>query len=222
MNTAAASRRIRPACTVAAGSMPPPVLLDDDTALLERLRAGDSNAYEKLVRSCGGRMLATARRMLGDEEEARNVVQDAFLSAFRSIDRFAGDSLLSTWLHRIVVNAALMKLRSRRRRPEVHIEDLLPTFEGDGMHRDAAELADADAVDAAEELDGAHRRARVRACIEMLPASYRTVLTLRDIEELSTEEVADMMGLSRANVKTRLHRARQALKTLLEKDGVLA
>src|SRR5215510_12491477 len=85
--------------------------------LLERLLAGDEQAYEELVRTYGGRMLAVARRFLPVEEDARDAVQDAFLSAFRSISSFEGHAQLSTWLHRIVVNAALMKLRTRRRKP---------------------------------------------------------------------------------------------------------
>ncbi|HYC56229.1 MAG TPA: sigma-70 family RNA polymerase sigma factor [Candidatus Binatia bacterium] len=214
MNAASAIGRARASKRDGCASAGP---AGDDRAILLRLRAGDEAAYESLVRSCGARMLATARRMLGDEDDARNVVQDAFLSAFRSIARFEGDCLLSTWLHRIVVNAALMKLRSRRRRPEICIEDLLPAFDGDG-HRDVPEIADDEACDVDEQLDRARMRERVRACIDMLPASYRTVLVLRDIEELSTEEVAEMLAISRPNVKTRLHRARQALKTLLERD----
>ena len=90
---------------------------EDDARLLEGLRRGDDAAYEELVRSQGGRLLAVTRRILGDEDDARDAVQEAFLSAFKSIDRFQGGSLVSTWLHRIAVNAALMKLRSRRRRP---------------------------------------------------------------------------------------------------------
>src|SRR5262245_52418857 len=100
--------------------------------LLERLLAGEEAAYEQLVRTYGGRMLAVARRFLPVEEDARDAVQDAFLSAFRSIRRFEGNAQLSTWLHRIVVNAALMKLRTRRRKPEQSIEDLLPGYLEDG------------------------------------------------------------------------------------------
>ena len=83
-------------------------------------------AFEQVVRAYGGRLLAVARRIVGSEEDARDVVQDAFLNAFRSLDRFEGNAKLSTWLHRIVVNAALMKLRTRKRKPEQSIETLLP------------------------------------------------------------------------------------------------
>src|SRR5262245_46486063 len=95
---------------------------------LERLRSGDEQAYEELVRGYTGRLLATARRFLPRTEDAQDAVQEAFLSAFRSVDRFRGGSRLSTWLHRILVNACLMKLRGASRRPEAPIEDYLPKF----------------------------------------------------------------------------------------------
>jgi RNA polymerase sigma-70 factor (ECF subfamily) len=104
----------------------------DDLKLLERLRSGEEAAYEELVRRYGGRLLAVARRFLPVEEDARDAVQDAFLSAFRGLRSFEGHAQLSTWLHRIVVNASLMKLRTRRRKPEQSIEELLPGFLEDG------------------------------------------------------------------------------------------
>ncbi len=184
--------------------------------LLTRLRAGDERAFEELVRTHGGRMLATAQRLLRDEDAARDAVQDAFLCAFRALPRFEGGSLLSTWLHRIVVNAALMKLRTRRRHPEAAIDDLLPSFDATG-HR----VEEPAAPHAEGALVRAELRVAVRACIDRLPESYRTVLVLRDIEELDTDETSRQLGLSREAVKTRLHRARQALKTLLECQGLV-
>jgi RNA polymerase sigma-70 factor (ECF subfamily) len=181
--------------------------------LVERLRAGDDDAFEELVRSHAGRMLAVARRFLRSEEDARDAVQDAFLSAFRSIERFEGQARLSTWLHRIVVNAALMKLRTRRRKPEKLIEDLLPGFLEDGhLAQPASEwqpLSD-------EMLMARETRELVRDAIEQLPENHRNVLMLRDIEGFDTEETAELMGISTNAVKTRLHRARQALRGLLE------
>jgi len=108
--------------------------------LLAQLRQGDEAAYEALVREYGGRMLAVARRMLRCEEDARDAVQDAFLQAFRSIDCFRGDSNLGTWLHRIVANAALMKLRSMNRHPVVTIEELWPQFDNSGHHAQRFEI----------------------------------------------------------------------------------
>jgi RNA polymerase sigma-70 factor (ECF subfamily) len=185
----------------------------DEVALLEGLRSGEDAAYEELVRAQGGRLLAVARRFLRSEEEAQDAVQDAFLSAFRNIGRFEGQARLSTWLHRIVVNAALMKLRTRRRKPEVAIEELLPGFLEDGhMSQQAVEWRKDD-PDPAERNE---LRALVLEKIQELPEGYRNVIMLRDIEDLDTEETAELMGLSAGAVKTRLHRARQALRTLLD------
>lgn len=184
----------------------------DEAALLERLRAGDEAAFEDLVRANTGRLLAVARRLLPTEEDARDIVQEAFLSAFRSLPSFAGGSKLSTWLHRIVVNAALMRLRTRRRKPEESLETLLPSFLDDGHHAerysDWSEPAD-------RALERAEVRELVRGQVERLPETYRTVLMLRDIEGMETEDVAAALGLTPNAVKMRLHRGRQALRTLL-------
>lgn len=183
-----------------------------EAELLARLRAGEDDAFEELVRENAGRLLAVARRYMKSEEDAQDVVQETFLSAFRSLDRFEGGSRLSTWLHRIAVNAALMKLRSRRRKPEEPIEDLLPRFREDGRpFRPAIAWRTLP-----EDLLGQKEiRALVQACIGRLPESYRHVLLLRDIEEFDTEETAEILGISPNAVKTRLHRARQALRGLL-------
>lgn len=185
----------------------------EERALLAALRGGDDRAYERLVNEHGGRMLAVARRMLRNDEEARDALQEAFLLAFRGLPRFEGQSRLSTWLHRIVVNASLMKLRSRRAHPEESIEPLLPTFLEDGhssvSYGDWPESAD-------RLLERTQVRERVRASIDRLPVTYRTVLLLRDIEELDTAEVAEALGISANAVKIRLHRARQALRELLD------
>jgi len=185
----------------------------DEAELLARLRAGDDAAYEWLVRTHSGRLLAVARRFLRSEEDARDAVQEAFVNAFRSIDRFEGGSLLSTWLHRIVVNACLMRLRSRRRKPEERIDDLLPRYLDDGH---AAAPTGPWRPDVGHRLEQAEVRQQVRAAIDRLPDSYRTVLLLRDIEEFDTDEAAEALGISRAAVKTRLHRARQALREQLD------
>lgn len=185
----------------------------DEAAWVAALRAGEEHAFEKLVRAYSGRMLAVARRMLQNESDAQDAVQEAFLSSFRAIDRFQGGSRLSTWLHRIVVNAALMKLRSRQRRPEDPIEELLPKFLEDGHPvRPAVEWKES----AQSALERAELRAAVRTSIDRLPESYRTVLLLRDIEELDTQETARLLELSPNAVKIRLHRARQALRGLLD------
>lgn len=184
-----------------------------ETVLLAGLRAGNPQAYEQLVRAYSGRLLAVARRFLPSEEDASDALQDAFLSAFRAILSFQEGARISTWLHRIVVNAALMKLRTRRRRPEESIDDLLPTFLEDG-HRENPGPAWKETSESA--LQRHETRSLVRECIDRLPESYRTVLLLRDIEELDTEETAQLLDLTPNAVKIRLHRARQALRTLLD------
>lgn len=107
------------------------------TVDVARLRSGDEAAFEQLVRQHTGPMLAVARRLLRNEDAARDAVQEAFISAFRGLKTFREDSTLSTWLHRIVVNAALMRLRREKRRPETRIEDLLPRFTETGEHASA-------------------------------------------------------------------------------------
>lgn len=182
-------------------------------SLLARLRAGDRDACESVVVEYGPRMLAVARRMLRSEEDAADAVQDAFLSAFASIHRFQANSQLYTWLHRIVVNACLMKLRSQKRRDTVSLNALLPAFDESGNHAHPVATRGCQAI---EHLERAETRAMVRKCVDQLPDDYRAILILRDIEELDTDETAALLGISRSAVKTRLHRARQALRTLLE------
>lgn len=189
--------------------------MNDDRELLNALQGGDEQAFELLVRVYGGRMLAVARRFVRNDEDAQDVVQSAYLNAFRSVGQFEGHCQVSTWLHRIVVNTALMKLRSRRRKPETSIEELLPSFQDDGHHTEQFSdwCAPAD-----ELMERAQTRALVRSCIDRLPENYREVLMLRDIEELSTEESARLLSMTPTAVKVRLHRARQALSTLLRHE----
>jgi RNA polymerase sigma-70 factor (ECF subfamily) len=200
------NRPLAPAILEAGGA-------NGDRALLVRLREGDAAAFEELVRSAGPRLLAVTRRMLRNEEDARDAVQEAFLSAFRALAGFDGQCQLVTWLHRIAVNAALMRLRRRRRRPEASIEELLPDFDETGHHLSSIEPWRPEPL---AELQREEVRGSVRAAIDQLPDSYRTVLLLRDIEEMSTEETAQVLGLSENAVKVRLHRARQALRAVLD------
>lgn len=189
----------------------------NEAALLAGLRAGDQGAYETLVRAYSGRLLAVTRRFLRIEEDARDAVQDTFLSAFRALPTFGESALLSTWLHRIAVNAALMKLRTRRRKPEESIEDLLPKYLENG-HREDGHRGNPTKPwqEPTALLERQETRTLVHECIDRLPETYRTVLLLRDIEELDTEEAAQLIGISPNAVKIRLHRARQALRTLLD------
>jgi len=186
-----------------------------DAEQLRSLQAGDAAAFEQLVRRQSASLLATARRILHSEEDARDAVQEAFVSAYRSLDRFAGQARVSTWLHRIVINASLMKLRSRRRRPEESIDELLPCFDEQGAWVSGMAQPSSSAE---AQLESRERRALVRRCIARLPETHREVLVLRDIEDLDTAEVAAGLGITANAVKIRLHRARQALRTLIERE----
>jgi RNA polymerase sigma-70 factor (ECF subfamily) len=186
---------------------------DAEMELLGRLRAGDDAAFEGWVRRESPRLLAVARRILRSDEDAHDALQDAFVSAWRNLASFEAGARLSTWLHRIVVNAALMRLRSRRRRREQPIEELLPVFAEDGHHAQTVEPWARRETCAAE---SAEARAMVREGIDRLPESYRVALLLRDVEGLDTAEAASALGIRPDALKMRLHRARQALHTLLE------
>jgi RNA polymerase sigma-70 factor (ECF subfamily) len=185
----------------------------DDAALLAGMRAGEDDAFDACVRAYCGRLLVVARRILKNEEDAQDAVQEAFLSAFKDIGRFEGRSQFGTWLHRIAVNAALGRLRSRKRRPERSIEDLLPHF-ADDEHQAVPPKPWQEASGAI--LQRKETGELVQRCIGQLPEMYRTVLLLRDIEGWDTEETARMLDVRPCVVKTRLHRARQALRTLLD------
>lgn len=185
----------------------------DESRLLARLRAGEASAFEEIVRAHSGHLLAVARRMLRTEEDAQDAVQEAFLSAFKALEKFEGGSRLSTWLHRIVVNACLMKLRSDRRRPSRSIEDLLPTFLEDGHQANPARSWK---PDAARGIPPTETQRIVQEAIEMLPEGFREVLVVRDIAGLDTAQAAEQLGMTESAVKTRLHRARQALRELLD------
>ena len=187
-----------------------------EAVLVEALRAGEPWAFEGFVREQAGRVKAVAERYLRNDEDANDVVQETFLAAFKALRTFEGKSQLSTWLHRIAINASLMKLRSRKRAVEQDVEQelelLQPRFVGLGAHassqRAFSELPE----------DGIVReetRSFVRECIQRLPEPYRTALLLRDIEGFDNEEVAAQLCISVNAAKIRVHRARQALRTLL-------
>lgn len=190
-----------------------------DTDVLERLRAGDASVLEPLMARFASRMYRVAHGVTGSAPDAEEVVQDVFLTLFRKAGTFEGRAALSTWLYRVTVNTALNKRRGKRTELEEPLEDHLPRFEADGHRQGDRSLLLADwsqAPDAA--LLSRENRAAVRAAIDRLPAEYRIVLLLRDVEELSNEEVSGIVGDSVASVKSRLHRARMALREILTRS----
>jgi RNA polymerase sigma-70 factor (ECF subfamily) len=168
---------------------------------------------ERLVRGNIAWMLKLAERLLGDRGLAEDAVQDAFISAFKGLDKFEGRSSLKTWLHRITVNAALTKLRQAKRRAEQSIDEDQAEFDQYACRIEMPwhYLASLDEV-----LENDDLRKLVNDNINALPDTYRIVLHLRDIEGYDTREVAEQLEISEANVKVRLHRARSALKKRLE------
>jgi RNA polymerase sigma-70 factor, ECF subfamily len=185
---------------------------DDERSLVRGLRAGCEEAYAELVRRYGERLYEVARRVVGDEEDARDAVQETFLAAYRAIDRFAGTAALATWLHRVAVNAALMILRRRRSRPELRVAG------GElGAMVDARQLRTPAAWSGRADVDAERRElaALVRACIAELPPSHQAILLLREIGGLDTVETAGRLGLSANAVKLRAYRARLALRNLI-------
>jgi RNA polymerase sigma-70 factor (ECF subfamily) len=184
----------------------------DEAELLRRLQAGEDAAYELLVRTLTPRLLAVARRIARTEQDAEDAVQEAFLSAFKSIGDFDGRSTLGTWLHRIAVNAALQRARKQARRNETSIDALLPTFKPSGRYADppVAWAPVTDDADARIQQQDAIRRA-----LDQLPEEFRAVVVLRDIEGLESKAVAASLGISDGLVRQRLHRARQALVQIL-------
>jgi RNA polymerase sigma-70 factor (ECF subfamily) len=183
-----------------------------EQALLVRLRAGDDDAFAELVRAHAGRMLLLARRLLRDSQHAEDAVQDAFLAAFRAIDGFDGRALLGTWLHRIVVNSCLMRLR-RAEPAAASIDALLPAFRADGRHDPAPAAWPDPRASHAETLA---LRDAVQRALDRLPAVYRAAVVLRDLEGLDSAEAAAALGIGEDALRQRLHRGRQALAKLLE------
>lgn len=187
-----------------------------DATIVAGLRAGEDRAFELLVRTYAGPLRAVALRLLQNQADADDAVQEALLSAYRGFTNFRADARLGTWLHRIVVNAALQRLRRKRPTDDTEaLSELLPRFSEAGypehFHQPWTSSID-DLVARAE------TRESVRDMIDRLPESYRTVLILRDIEELDTQEAADLLGITPATLKVRLHRARQALRNLFERS----
>ena len=190
--------------------MPPDQTQSDELATSD---ARQQDTAEQLVRENAGWMLVLAERMLNDAAMAEDVVQEALINALMGLQRFGKQSTLKTWLHRITVNAALSKLRKRKRLAEQSIEELLPEFDQYDcrIERPWTHLASVHDLVENDEI-----RAHVAEGIRALPDSYRIVLQLRDIEGYDTGETAELLETSESNVKVRLHRARAALKKILE------
>ena len=195
----------------------------DDRDLVELLRQGDPAAIEMVMERFAPRVFRLAQGITRNAADAEEVVQDVFATIVRKIETFEHRAALWTWLYRVTTNAALNKRRGKRHEVEVPLESDLPTFVADG-HRAgdrAFLLADwserPDAVLLAKET-----RTILDHALARLPDNYRAVVLLRDVEELSNEDAAEVLGDSVASVKSRLHRARMALREQITQSHLAA
>jgi RNA polymerase sigma-70 factor, ECF subfamily len=187
-----------------------------DGVLFDQLRAGDAAALEPLMNRFASRVYRVATGICGSSADAEEVVQDVFLTLFRKAGSFEGRAALGTWLYRIAVNMSLNKRRGKRAEVEEPLEDLLPTYREDGHRQGDRSFLLADWSSLPDEaLLSKEGREVIRAAVDRLPQHYRAVLLLRDVEEMSSEEVSEILGESVASVKSRLHRARMALREQL-------
>ncbi|MBI4636429.1 MAG: sigma-70 family RNA polymerase sigma factor [Candidatus Rokubacteria bacterium] len=192
--------------------------MDGDTEgkLLEQLRGGDPAALEALMAHFGSRIYRLAYGITRNESDAEEVAQDVFLTLVRKGDTFEGRSALGSWIYRIATNAALNKRRGKRSEVETSLEEYLPAFEPDGHRVGDRSLLLADWSETPEtQLLSRETRALLVRAIDEMPDRHRVVLVLRDVEGLSNEEAAAALGESVASVKSRLHRARMALRERL-------
>jgi len=182
---------------------------DSDAILVERARSGDGSAFAALVHRHSARAYRVARRLCRSGSDAEEIVQEAFLQVHRHLDGFRGEASFATWLYRVVTNAALMHQRGARKTES--IESYLPSFDSDGAQARldvSAELPPLpDEVAARAEL-----RDRVLDVLAALPDGQRVAFVLRDMEELTTEEVAEVLDIEPAAVRQRVHRARLVLR----------
>lgn len=176
-----------------------------DEQIVERVIAGDTALYEIIMRRYNQRLYRVARAILHDDAEAEDVMQDAYVRAYQHLDQFAGRAAFSTWLTRIAVHEALSRLRSRHRNPQLQLED-------DGLDGEPYMNVAETSPDPEESASRAELSQLLEEAVLALPAQYRAVIMLRDIEGLSTAETADALELTEDNVKVRLHRGRAMAK----------
>lgn len=185
----------------------------DETALVAQAREGDAEAYGQLVRRYQNKIFRLAQHITQNREDAEDVLQETFLKAYEHLDQFQGNSKFYTWIVRIAVNQALMKLRRRKNDKSVSLDEQIDTGE-DTIVREIAAWDE----DPEEKLGRDELGSILDSAIETLDAPYRSVFVLRDIEELSTEETAEALGLSVPAVKSRLLRARLQLREKLTRQ----
>lgn len=184
-----------------------------DEVLAARAAAGDDSAFETIVRRYQARVFRLACRLTSDTE-APDVLQDTFLQVYTRLSSFRGESQFATWLYRVATNTALMHRRATARRPSESLELYLPRFDADGTH--AATPAELQVAAHADELlDRQVLAEKARHVITRLPDLYREAFVLRDLEDMSTADVAQTLGVEVATVRQRVHRARLMVRGYL-------
>ena len=186
-----------------------------DSALVERIASGDQLAFEAVMRKYNGKLFRIARAILKDDSDAEDVLQDAYLDAYRHIGDFRGGSELATWLTRIVINQALMRVRKERRRSSI-----VP-FRSALMHETdspEAQVPDQQSESPSASVIRSETRRMLERRIDQLPVAFRTVFIMREVEEMSVEETARCLSITPATVRTRLFRARALLREALARD----
>jgi RNA polymerase sigma-70 factor (ECF subfamily) len=186
-----------------------------DTSLVERSGTGDQTAFEALMRRYNGKLFRIARSIVRDDSDAEDVLQDAYIDAYRHIHDFRGDAHVGTWLTRIVINQALMRMRKARRRSVIVPFREPRKDDGHGPDLDVAD--DRSESPSSQVLRGEIREILERR-IDELPLSFRTVFIMREVEDMSVPETAECLGISPATVRTRLFRARALLRESLARE----
>jgi RNA polymerase sigma-70 factor (ECF subfamily) len=186
----------------------------EDEVLLGLLRKGSPEGVSELLRLFQGKIFNLAMSILKNESDAEEATQDVFMTVIRKADTFKGNSALYSWMYRICVNTCLMRLRGRRRNDTVSIEEFMPVFTEEGMHAspmdDWSKEVERKALN--EELGQ-----MIRKFTDQLSEKYKVVFVLSDVEGLSNEETAQILGLTVPAVKSRLHRARLYLREQLSR-----
>lgn len=183
---------------------------EDELRLLQRLQAGDTEAFETLFQRYSPKVSQQVMHLLGNASEAEEVLQEVFLTVYEKARTFRGDAAFSTWLYRLTANAALSRLRYHRRHPHVSLDEHLPSFRDDGHHllRPVVDWS----ADLEDDIAMAEIQRLLRQAIETLAPLDKAVVVMSDLEELSNREIGTILGLSVPAVKARLHRARLCLR----------
>jgi len=183
---------------------------DEERVLIQRVKAGDYEAFEAIFRQHVSRVYRQAFKLIGNEAETEEVVQEVFLAVHQKVKTFRGESAFSTWLYRLTTNVALSRLRKRKRRKEVLLDDYLPRFHEDGHHEVRPVFNWGNELDVRLEKQELHRL--IREALEELPPVDKAVIVSSDLEGISNREIGESLALSIPAVKARLHRARLFLR----------